>query len=53
MKRHEEEVRSEKTIRARIYLYNNMYMPNDYPRPLPPIMQYARKAGQESKTIKL
>ena len=29
MKTHEKEVRSEKTIRARIYLYNNIYMPKD------------------------
>ena len=52
MKRHEKEVMSEKTIRARIYLYN-ISLPKDYPKPPSPLMQYARKAGQESKTIKL
>ena len=55
MKRHEKEVRSEKTIRARIYLYNNIYMPKDYPpHPhLDTVCQKSRSGKQNNHIIEM
>ena len=53
MKRHEKEIMSEKTIRARIFLYNNIYMPKDYPPPLDAVCKKSRSGKQNNQIIEM